>query len=460
MTRVQQNKIHGLTLRRLWLHGLAWSVLVWSGLGLHTAAAQDAPSSSNDQRTEWFRDSKFGLFVHWGIYAVPAGEWKDGKNHAEWIMLTGNIPSAEYEKFAPQFNPVKFNASQWVELAQDAGMKYLVITSKHHDGFSMYDSKLTDYDIMQATPFGRDPMKELALACNQAGLKFCFYYSVADWHYPDFPAKYSQRGFHGNPNPRADLEKYVEYMKGQVRELLSNYGPIGIMWFDGGGSFNKQPMAQLIHAQEIIDIIHKLQPMCLVNNRLGLPADYGTPEQKIPGQASKDLFEVCMTLNGHWGYNKNDQNWKSPETIVRNLADIAGKGGNYLLNVGPTAEGTIPEGSVRTLREVGKWMKVNGDSIYGTTASPLAKTPWGRCTAKSRKLYLHVFDWPADGKLIVPGLKNKVTNAYLLAASDKTCAVTQGAEQVTVAVPPEMPDKIDTVVVLEIQGDPQVSPAR
>jgi alpha-L-fucosidase len=438
-------------------------MLVWSGLGLHTAAAQDQSTPSSDKRTEWFRDAKFGCFVHWGIYSVPAGEWKNGKDHAEWIMLTGDIKSPEYEKFATGFNPVKFNAQEWVQLAQDAGMKYLVITSKHHDGFSMYDSKLTDYDILQRTPFGRDPMKELSAACQQAGLKFCFYYSVADWHYPDFPAKYSQRarnsqdGFHGNPNPNADLNKYVEYMKGQVTELLSNYGPIGIMWFDGGGSFNKQPMAELIHAQEIIDLIHKLQPMCLVNNRLGLPADYGTPEQRIPGQAQKNLFEVCMTLNRHWGYNKYDQDWKSPETIVRNLADIAGKGGNYLLNVGPTSEGTIPEGSVRTLREVGKWMKVNGDSIYGTTASPFTNTPWGRCTAKSGKLYLHVFNWPADGKLAVPGLKNTVTKAYLLAARDKTCAVTAANEQVTIAVPPEMPDKIDTVVVLEIQGDPQVS---
>jgi len=331
----------------------------------------------------------------------------------------------------------------------------------------MYDSKLTDYDIMQATPFGRDPMKELSAACQQAGLKFCFYYSVADWHHPEFPAKYSQRargsqgGFHGNPNPNADLNKYVEYMKGQVRELLSNYGPIGIMWFDGGGSFSKQPMGELIHAQEIIDLIHKLQPMCLVNNRLGLPADYGTPEQRIPGQAQKNLFEVCMTLNRHWGYNRYDQDWKSPETVIRNLADIAGKGGNYLLNVGPTAEGTIPEGSVRTLRAVGQWMKVNGDSIYATTASPFGPTPpWGRCTAKSGKLYLHVFDWPGDGKLAVPGLKNKVTKAYLLATKDRTCAVTQGDGQVTVAVPQEMPDKIDTVVVLEIQGDPQVGSAQ
>ena len=466
MTRVQQSSTRGPRWRRLWLNSLAWSVLVWSGTGLHTAAAQDQGTPSDEKRTEWFRNDKFGMFIHWGIYSVPAGEWKDRKDHAEWIMLTGNIPSAEYEKFATGFNPVKFNATEWVQLAKDAGMKYLVITSKHHDGFSMYDSKLTDYDIMQATPFGRDPMKELAAACMQAGLKFCFYYSVADWHHPEFPAQYSQRGrgtqggFHGNPNPNADLNKYVEYMKGQVRELLSNYGPIGILWFDGGGSFSKQPMAQLIHAQEIIDMIHKLQPMCLVNNRLGLPADYGTPEQRIPGQAPKQLFEVCMTLNGHWGYNKNDQNWKIARDDRSQSRGYRRQGRQLPAQRRPDRRRDHPGRSIRTLREVGKWMKVNGDSIYGTTASPFAKTPWGRCTAKSGKLYLHVFDWPSDGKLVVPGLKNQVRKAYLLSARDKPCAVTAGNEQVTIAVPPEMPDKIDTVVVLEIQGDPQVSQAQ
>jgi alpha-L-fucosidase len=416
------------------------------------AKARDIPS--DQKRTEWFRNDKFGLFVHWGIYSVPAGEWKDGKDHGEWIMLSGKIPSAEYEKFAPQFNPVKFDAKEWVQLAKDAGMKYIVITSKHHDGFCMYDSKLTDYDILQATPFGRDPMKELASACGEAGLRFCFYYSVPDWHHPEFPAKYSQRGFHGDPDPNADLDKYVAYMKGQVRELLSSYGPIGILWFDGGGSFRGQPMAELIHAQEIIDMIRELQPTCLVNNRLGLPADYGTPEQRIPGEASKSLFEVCMTLNRHWGYNKNDDDWKSPETIIRNLADIAGKGGNYLLNVGPTAEGTIPEGSVRTLREVGGWMSVNGESIYGTRASPLASTPWGCCTAKAGRLYLHVFDWPGDGRLVVSGVRNKVAKAYLLTAKEQPCNVTQGDEQLVVTVPQKMPDPIDTVVVLETEDRP------
>jgi alpha-L-fucosidase len=458
MTRVQQCGFSGAIRRRLGSTGLAWSVLAL-GVFAPAASAQSKDTAAYEQRTEWFRQARFGMFIHWGIYSVPAGEWNGGKDHAEWIMLTGKIPSAEYEKFATGFNPMKFNATEWVQLAKDAGMKYLVITSKHHDGFCMYDSKLTDYDIMQATPFGRDPMKELASACNQAGLKFCFYHSVVDWHHPEFPAKYSQGSFHGSPNPNANLDKYVAYMKGQVRELLSNYGPIGILWFDGGGSFRGQPMAELIHAQEIIDMIRRLQPMCIVNDRLGLPADYGTPEQYIPGRAPKKMFEVCMTLNDHWGYNQFDNHWKSPETVIRNLADIAGKGGNYLLNVGPTAEGTIPEGSVRTLREVGKWMKVNGASIYGTTASPFRATPWGRCTARSGKLYLHVFNWPTDGRLVVPGLRNKVSKAYLLAAPEQACRVTPGEEQVTVAVPRQMPDALDTVVVLEIEGAVDTAPA-
>jgi len=428
----------------------------WPACGL--AGSPGGPSY--EQRTQWFRQAKFGMFIHWGIYSVPAGEWKGSKNHAEWIMLTGNIPSAEYEKFAKQFNPVKFDARAWVQLAKEAGMRYIVITAKHHDGFCMYDSKLTDYDIVDATPFGRDPMKELAEACRQAGLKFCFYYSVVDWHHPEFPAHYSQRGFHGDPNPNADLNKYVAYMKGQVRELLTRYGPIGIMWFDGGGSFRGQSMAELIDAQGIIEMIRQLQPMCLVNNRLGLPADYGTPEQHIPGQASEHLFEVCMTLNRHWGYNKYDTDWKSPKVLIRNLADIASKGGNYLLNVGPTAEGLIPQGSVESLRGVGRWMAKYGESIYGTTASPFGKLPWGRCTVKPGKLYLHVFDWPAGGVLKLERLRNPVRRAYLL--GDKTgrgLAVRRvGEDLVHIAVGKVGPDPIDSVVVLEIEGKPDVAP--
>jgi alpha-L-fucosidase len=426
-------------------------------LVLLTMASQSAPAAeSSSDRMAWFKEARFGMFIHWGLYAVPAGEWEGKTTYGEWFQLETKMPGAQYEKFAAQFNPVKFNAREWVRVAKNAGMKYIVITAKHHDGFCMFDTRLTDYNVVKATPWKHDPMKDLAAACKEAGITFCFfYYSDPDWHDADFPARYSQRGFHGAPNPDADLEKYVTYMKGQVRELLTGYGPIGIMWFDGGGAFKaegEQGRAKLLHAQEIIDEIHQLQPRCLVNNRLGLPGDYGTPEQKIPGQRPTNSFEVCMTLNRHWGYNKNDQNWKEPKAVIQNLADIASKGGNYLLNVGPTAEGTFPPDSVRILNEVGLWMKVNGDSIYGTSASPLDATPsWGRATQKGSRLYLHVFDWPADGKLMVNGLSATVKQAYLL--SDPKRAPLDFARvnplDVSVNVPSVAPDKNDSVVVLE-----------
>jgi alpha-L-fucosidase len=416
-------------------------------LPLSLAPAKDA------DRMAWFNEARFGMFIHWGIYAVPAGEWEGQKNYAEWIQLQAKVPTAEYEKFATQFNPTNFNAREWVRIAKSAGMKYIVITAKHHDGFCMYGTKLTDFNIVKATPFHRDPMKELADATRKAGLKFCFYYSVPDWHNPDFPAKYSQRGFHGAPNPNADLEKYVAYVKGQVSELLTNYGPISILWFDGGGSFKQEgdKRAELMHAQEIIDLIHKLQPQCLVNNRLGVPADYGTPEQKIPGQRPTNSFEVCMTLNRHWGYNKHDHDFKSAREIIRNLADIAGKGGNYLLNVGPTAEGTIPSGSVSVLEEIGGWMSRNGDSIYGTTASPLDATPtWGRVTQKGHRLFLHVFNWPADGSLAVDGLKTSIKRAYLLSDyRKKPLKLEQHGTTVSLTLPTTCPDDDDTVIVAE-----------
>jgi len=342
------------------------------------------------------------------------------------------------------FNPIEFDAAAWVAMAKAAGMKYITITSKHHDGFAMYDSKVSDYNIVKRTPYQKDVLKALAEECRRQGLKLFFYHSQLDWHHPDFPAKYSQRakvdkdgtitapGFHGQPKDDhyVDIEKYNAFMQGQIRELLTNYGPIGILWFDGGGSFAKDdPLrAKLIHAQEIIDLIHSIQPNCLVNNRLGLPADYGTPEQKIPGEALKTSFEVCMTLNKHWGYNKADNNWKQPKEVIRNLVDIASKGGNYLLNIGPTAEGMFPDESTKILGAVGAWMKTNGESIYATSASPLKTTPaWGRVTKKEKTLYLHVFDWPPDGKLSLSGFPGAAKSAWLLADRSKTLLKVNGS---------------------------------
>ena len=412
----------------------------------------------NDSRMEWFSDARYGMFIHWGLYAVPAGEWKGEKAsfYAEWIMKQANIPSSEYEPLAEQFNPVKFDADAWVATAKAAGMKYIVITAKHHDGFCMFDSKLTDYDIVDRTPWGKDPIKRLAAACRKAGLVFCVYYSVPDWHHPSFPAEYSQGGFHGDASPEADLDVYVDYMKGQVRELLTNYGPIGILWFDGGGSFKGQPKAELLHAQEIIDMIHELQPNCLVNNRLGLPADYGTPEQSIPGARQDAAFEVCMTTNGHWGYNKSDEKWKTPTTIVQNLVDITSKGGNYLLNVGPKPDGTFPQPAIDNLTAAGDWILAHGETIYGAGPSPWPPLPWGRVTTAPGVMYLHVFD-TSEPWITLPGLKNKTRRAYVFGDEAKRLiGVRADKDGVRVQVPGNAVDPIDTVLVLEIEGEPKV----
>src|SRR5579872_1165633 len=443
------------------------------------ACASEPTDSQHDkpdrtQRMEWFRDAKFGMFIHWGIYSVPAGEWNGKTNYAEWIMLQANIPFDQYTAFASKFDPTRFNAKQWVKVAKDAGMKYIVITAKHHDGFCMFDTKLTDYNIVKATPFKRDPLKELAVACRDAGLRLCFYYSVPDWHHPEFPAKYSQHGYHGNPNPDADIDKYVAYVKGQLRELLTNYGPIGIIWFDGGGSFKETGnRAEVMHAQEIIDMIHRLQPQCLVNNRLGVPADYGTPEQKIPGQLAAEPFEVCMTLNRHWGYNSHDDDWKTPESVIFNLADIVSKGGNYLLNVGPTAEGVIPQRGQAVLRAVGDWLRINGDAIYGAGPTPfgeelgrisetakdkagkplfVAKTGW-RCTTRPGKLYIHIAKWP-NGELALPPVRSRITRAYLLADPNRQpCAVAQTAAGVSITLPAEAPEGAIPVLCIELAAE-------
>ncbi len=331
-----------------------------------------------DARMEWWRDARFGMFIHWGLYAVPAGmyEGEPVDGIGEWIMNSAQIPVAEYETFASQFNPVRFDADEWVRIAKDAGMKYIIITSKHHDGFSLWDSDVSDYDIIDATPFGRDILRELADAAAREGVRLGFYHSIMDWHHPDaqaphFPT-YNTRD-KSNPN----FPRYVEtYLEPQVRELVTKYDP-PVLWFDG------EWIPEWTHEMgvETYNLVRSLKPEILINNRVDkgrqgmqgmtrtdqrYAGDFGTPEQEILEGTSTMDWESCMTMNDTWGYKSTDENWKSAETLIHNLVDIAAKGGNYLLNVGPTAEGLIPPASVERLAEMGDWMDVNGEAIYGT----------------------------------------------------------------------------------------------
>jgi len=422
------------------------------------------------ERMDWWREARFGLFIHWGLYSIPAGEWKGRTDHAEWIRESAQIPLEQYNEFVSQFNPVKFNADEWVTMAKNAGMKYIVITSKHHDGFCLFDSKETDFDVM-STPFKRDILKELSDACAKQGITLCFYHSIMDWHHPDYLPR---RNWETNrPAEGANMDNYVSYMKNQLKELLTNYGKIGVIWFDGEWE------GTWIHerGKDLYNYLRKLQPDLIINNRVdkgrsgmaGLTkdstyyGDFGTPEQEIPLTGLPGIdWESCMTINDHWGYNKNDQNWKSSEDLVRKLIDIASKGGNFLLNVGPTSEGVIPQASVDRLKDMGDWMKENGEAIYETQVSPFEKLDWGRCTqkedGKNTVLYLHVFDWPNDGKLVVPGLQNEVVEAYAL--NDKSKAELDvektGDKTITVEVNSVGQSKYATVIVLEIKGKPIV----
>lgn len=419
--------------------------------------AEDAETpAQRDARMKWWREARFGLFIHWGVYSVPAGAYqgKQIPGIGEWIMNRGKIPVAEYKQFAKQFNPVKYNPDEWVRLAKEAGMKYIVITSKHHDGFALFDSKVTDWDVVHATPYGKDLLKPLAEACQKHGIKLGFYYSQAqDWNHPGGAAA----GGHWDKAQDGDMDEYIHKIAmPQVREILSNYGKLAILWWDTPTDMTKERADALFP-------LTKLQPDIITNNRLGggYRGDTETPEQYIPttGYPGGRDFEVCMTMNDTWGFKSYDHNWKSTETLIRNLVDIASKGGNYLLNVGPTSEGLIPEPSVERLKEIGKWMKVNGEAIYATTASPFKRLPWGRCTKKLHEggatLYLHVFDYPKDGRLLVPGLKSKVEAAYLL-ADKKTLRAEASDAGVVVSVPAAAPDPICSVVVLKVKGSLEI----
>jgi len=443
--------------RRLRLTTLLAIACSLPAITVHAAEPAIETSAQKAARMKWFAEARFGMFIHWGAYSVPAGEWKGKTNYGEWFLEETHMPVSQYEKFAQQFNPVKFDAGQWVAVAKEAGVKYIVITSKHHDGFGMFPSQETDWCI-KSTPFKRDPLKELSIACREAGIKFCLYHSIMDWHHPDWGTR---RAWNDKATGEPNMDRYTAYMKRQLKEIVTNYGPLGILWFDGEWESPWTPE----RGADLYAYCRSLQPDIIVNNRVGKSragmngmdkgqgsGDYGTPEQEVPanGFGPGVYWESCMTMNNHWGYNKHDDHWKSTAQLIHILVDCSSKGGNYLLNVGPTSEGLIPAPSVQRLKAMGEWTKVNGESIYGTTASSIGMPTWGRSTTKGDAIYLHVFDWPKDGKLTVEKLAKPVKKAWLLADPEKKpLTTTLASKALVIDVPAQAPDAIDTVIVVE-----------
>jgi alpha-L-fucosidase len=430
------------------------------------AAPPPPPDPAREARLRWFHEAKYGLFINWGLYSIPAGAWK-GKPIAgigEWIMNRAKIPVKEYELLAARFNPAKFDADAWAQLALDAGMKYVVFDCKHHDGFALYRSQVSPYNCHDATPWKRDPFKELQAACAKRGLKLCFYYSQAqDWHDPNGAGNDWDFG----PDAPKDFDRYLrEKSLPQVRELLTGYGPIGLIWFD------TPRLMTPARSKLFVDLVRSLQPDTLINSRLGQGGlhDYQSRgDNEIPRVVTPGAWETAATINDTWGFKKDDHNWKTPEDICFKLVDIVSKGGNYLLNVGPDADGFIPSLSQDILRKVGAWLKVNGEAIYGAGCTPFgdelgtvlpgpldkrgqppfAEMKEWRCTTKPGRLYVHLFKWPGAG-FELSGVTTRITKAYLLADHERTpLRFTQAQGRLAVDLPAKAPAAIASVLCIE-----------
>lgn len=405
------------------------------------------PTPENLKAREWFQDARFGLFIHWGVYSVL----EDG----EWVMNNRKIPVSEYEQLPPRFNPVQFNAAEWVSLAKAAGMKYITITSKHHDGFAMFATRQNKWNIVDATPFKRDPLKELAAECRKQGIKLFFYHSQLDWHHPDYFPRGRTGQFTGRPES-GDFDRYLDFMDAQLTELLTNYGPIAGIWFDG--MWDKRDANWRI--DRTYRLIHRLQPAALVGSNHHLKPfpgeDFQMFEKDLPGKNTAghsadsvigDLpLETCDTINKAWGYNAKDKSLKSTKDLIQYLVRSAGYGANFLLNVGPKPDGAIQEEFTVRLREIGQWMGAHGESIYSTRGGPVSPRNWGVTTQTSSKVYVHVLDWP-DELLAVPSL-GKVKNARLL--NGQKVEMSASGASVLLRLPAQR-DGIDTVIVLDKQ---------
>lgn len=449
---------------------MRWAVRTLAGVALVAAGAvaapgaqpaSDQPAPDNLKAREWFREARFGLFVHWGIYSLLG----DG----EWVMQNRRIPAAEYEKLAAFFNPIRFDADEWVRLAKDAGMQYITITSKHHDGFAMFDSKVTDWDIVDRTPYGKDVLRALADACRRHGLKLFFYYSQLDWHHPDYFPRGATGRDAGRPD-RGEWSRYLDLMDAQLTELLTNYGDLGGIWFDGWWD---RPDADW-RLDRTYGLIHRLQPAALIgsnHHRRPFPGeDFQMFEKDLPGHNTAgfnaeseigDLpLETCDTINRSWGFNLNDRDHKSTRDLVHYLARAAGYDANFLLNVGPMPDGRIQPEFVTRLREVGAWLKAHGASIYGTRGGPIGPRQWGGTTRRGNcgrppsggpqcTVYVHVLDWP-DERLLVPPIDGQVRRARLL-GDGQPVEFLQQQFGIVLTLPLARRDPYDTVVELDFE---------
>lgn len=410
------------------------------------------------QRGELFDEGNYAMFIHWGLYSLLANE-VDGKTYygiGEWIMHKNmaRIPAEEYKQLAAKFNPVNFDAQEIVRIAKQAGMKYIVITAKHHDGFAMYHSKACEFNVVDATPWNKDPMKDLAAACHEAGLGFGFYYSHnQDWTFP---------GGGGGPGKdedgnRATFDDYfTKKCLPQVKEITTEYGQIDIVWFDTPGRMPKH------YVEQLVEVVHKNQPHALVSGRAGHGlGDYRTlGDMEVPPRNIDGMWESVDTTNDSWAYAWYDENWKTPKEILKRVIGCVGRGGTYMLNIGPRGDGSVPERATQSLTDAGKWIQRYPQVVYGTQASPWQHAlPWGDVTRKDNTLYLCVFDWPASGKLYLPNLKTTIQSAALLQGdTSQPVQWSAGAQAVTLELPARSPEDLVSVIRLELQSEPDVDP--
>jgi len=396
-------------------------------MGTKSAEVQD--------RLTWWLESRFGMFIHWGLYAIPS--------RGEWVMYCERIPKSEYARLADEFKPRKFDARRWVSLAQEAGMRYMVLTARHHDGFCLWDSHVSDFTSVKKAA-KRDFVAEYVDACRSLGMRVGFYYSLLDWRWPAY--------WDGPEKDPDGWERFREYVHAQVRELMGQYGKIDILWYDGGWPHS----ADAWRSVELNAMVRHLQPDIVMNNRSGVPGDWDTPEQYV--KAFDRPWETCMTIDDlWWGYHPGDKNLKSPMQLIRTLVKCVAGNGNFLLNVGPKADGTIPTEQARILRRMGRWLRRNGDSVYGAGPAPFPQAHLGQVTAKGNTAYVHVMFWPGR-EMCVAGVSNRVLGARVL-ATGRALPFRQEGDRLFVRMPRRAPDPTDTVVALELDGRPETRPA-